>query len=357
MKKYILTTILLSFSILFTVNIFAQGCEEPDTGGGDDSNKPKVIGFIQPQYEFHMTEDNSKTPAVENSNTFKFKRARLGVTGKIPYDFSYYVMIETSPYVSPTGYPYLLDAFISYRRYDWAKFSMGSFKQPFGLEVNTSCSGLHTIERAMVSDQLVVPQRDIGIMIFGGGKDKLLNYTLALMNGTGIGKKTVDNNQTKDLIGRVVFHPLEWLNIGGSFRYGHPLTDTVSRTSFAAEIEVKYSEFRLQAEYIYDEGDYNASAGGGCGGPALTLGDKRSGFWAMAMYKFYFNLEPVVKIEFFDSGSTSEETFMVSTFGVNYFFNDKVRLQANYQYKAESNTNSNAEYPNDAFLLQMQVKF
>ena len=46
MKKYILTTILLSFSILFTVNIFAQGCEEPDSDGGDDTNKPKVIGIL-----------------------------------------------------------------------------------------------------------------------------------------------------------------------------------------------------------------------------------------------------------------------------------------------------------------------
>lgn len=357
MRKLISISTLLLFCFFLSLQAFSQGCEEPASDDGDDEKKIKIIGFIQPQYEFHMTKDEDAIPVAENSNTFKFKRARIGVTGAIPYDFSYYVMVETSPYVSPTGYPYLLDAFISYRRFEWAKISVGSFKQPFGLEVNTPCSGLHSIERAMASDQLVVPQRDIGIMLFGGGKDKLLSYSVAVMNGKGIGKKDVDNNQKKDLIGRVVFHPLDWLNIGGSFRYGHPLTDSVSRTSFAGEIEIKYSGLRVQAEYIYDEGDYDASASGGCGGTPMTLGDKRSGFWAMAMYKFRFNLEPVVKIETFSTGNTNEEEFLITTFGVNYFFNDNIRIQANYQYRAEYNSNSNAEFPNDAILLQLQAKF
>lgn len=337
---------------------FSQGCEEPAGDEDSDEKSVKVFGFIQPQYEFHMTEDDEAIPAVENSNTFKFKRARIGLSGQIPYDFSYYVVLEASPYVSPTGYPYLLDAFISYRRYEWAKVSMGSFKQPFGLEINTACSGLHTIDRAMVSDQIVAPQRDMGIMLFGGGKDKLLSYSVALMNGTGIGKKTdIDNNQKKDLIGRVVFHPLEYLNIGLSGRHAYPNNDSTVRTSFAADVDFKYNNLRVQAEYIYDEGDYNLGASGGCGGEPLTLGNKRQGFWAMAMYKFYFNLEPVIKIEQFDTGNTTEDAFMTTTIGANYFFNDNVRLQANYQYRSEYNKNSDAEFSNDAILVQLQVKF
>lgn len=353
MKKFISFVTCLLLVGFSATSLFAQGCEEPDAVDGDDSLKPKVIGFIQPQYEFHMTEDEDR--AIDNSNTFKFKRGRLGVTGKIPYDFTYYVMMEFSPFVSKTGNPYMLDAFISYRRYKWASVSVGSFKQPFGLEVNTSCSGLHTIERAMVSDQIVAPQRDMGIMFMGGNKETLLKYQFAIMNGTGLGVK--DNNNKKDIIGRVVFHPLDFLNIGGSFRYGWPTKDTLTRTSIAAEVEVNYSNFRLQAEYIYDEGDYNRSAGGGCGSDPLILGEKRGGWWAMAMYKFYFNLEPVIKVEQFDTGDDAGYGEFITTFGVNYFFNDNVRLQANYRYRAETNDAASAEIPNDAFLLQMQVKF
>ncbi len=353
MKRYLI--FLFSAILITSGSLFGQGCEEPDASSdGDASIKPKIIGFIQPQYEYHFTE-NEDIVGSKNSNTFKFKRARIGVTGKIPYDFSYYVVIENSAFVSSTGAPYLLDAFISYRRYSWAKVSVGSFKQPFGLEVNTSCSGLHTIERAMVSDQIVAPQRDMGIMVFGDFNDKMFKYSVALMNGRGLGTK--DNNNKKDLIGRVVLKPLDFLSVGGSFRYGYPMTDTVTRTSLAAEIEVNYSNFRLQAEYIYDEGDYNTAAGGGCGSDPILLGEKRGGWWAMAMYKFYFNLEPVIKVESFDSGDAAGYGEFITTFGVNYFFNDNVRLQANYRYRAETNKTNSAEIPNDALLLQMQIKF
>lgn len=354
MKK--LYTLLFSFVLLlaFALSSFAQGCDEPaGDEGEDDSLKPKIIGFAQPQYEYHLTKDEDRN--IDNHNTFKFKRARLGITGKIPYDFAYYAVMEFSPFVSTTGNPYLLDVFISYRRFKWANMSVGSFKQPFGLEVNTACSGLHTIERSAVSDQLVAPQRDMGIMIFGGTKEDFIQYKIALMNGTGLGVK--DNNNKKDIIGRVVFNPLDFLSVGGSFRYGYPTKDTLTRTSVGVDLEIRYANFRLQTEYIYDEGDYNRAAGGGCGADPLVLGEKRSGFYAQAMYRTFFNLEPVIKYEFFDTGDTEEYQLTTLTFGLNYFFNDRIRLQANYRYNAEFNASSNAEIPNDAIILQMQVKF
>ncbi len=322
---------------------YSQGCEEPSSTESDD-NGPKVIGFIQPQYETHFTD--------ETTSTFKFMRARLGVTGEIPYDFTYYVMAEFSSFVSSDGNPFLLDAFISYRRYDWAKMSVGSFKQPFGLEVNTSCSGLHTIMRSKVSDQLVSPQRDMGFMVFGGSKETFLQYQFALMNGTGLGVK--DNNSKKDMIGRVRINPLDFLSVGGSFRYGYPLNDEEDRKSFAAELEVNTGNLLVQGEYIYDEGSYNPGAGGGCGSDPVPLGDKRSGYWVQGMYMTQWMLQPVVKFEMFDVDNDidSNEEY-ITTFGLNYFFNDWTRLQVNYQYKAEKANEIN----NDALLMQLQVKF
>ena len=264
--KVIILSLLLG--LLAYSTSMAQGCEEPAAAPGDDPNKPHIIGFIQPQYEYHFTQDGD----IENSNTFKFKRARIGVTGRIPYDFAYYVMVENSAFVSQTGNPYLLDAFISYRRFKWAHVSVGSFKQPFGQEVNTSCSGLHTIMRSQISNQLVAPMRDIGVMVLGGSDTTFMKYSVALMNGTGLGAE--DNNNKKDMIGRVTFKPLDFLRVGGSFRYGYPSKgDTLDRTSFAAEMQIDYANFLVQAEYIHDEGDYNMATGGGCGGGGLTLGD------------------------------------------------------------------------------------
>ena len=69
-------------------------------------------------------------------------------------------MLETSDFIASDGNVYLMDAFITYDKYEWAKVSVGSFKQPFGLEVTTACHSLTTIDRSIVSDQLVAPQRD-----------------------------------------------------------------------------------------------------------------------------------------------------------------------------------------------------
>ena len=344
MKKLLL--ILIAFAFTLSPQILkAQGCE--DSGGDDESDDggPKVWGFIQPQYEYHMTD-----PAT---NTFKFMRARVGLTGKIPYDFSYYVVLDASSFVSQTDNPFLLDAFISYNRFEWAKISMGQFKQPFGMEVNTACHKLHTIRRSMVSDQLVAPQRDLGMAVLGGSNETFLKYSVAVMNGRGVNIK--DNNSKKDIIGRVVFNPLDFLSVGGSFRYGFPNTNDGSRSAEVGELAVDVGNFLLQAEYIYDEGDYNRQTGGGCGSTPMTLGDKRSGYYVMAMYMTSFMLQPVIKWESFtkDQNSSENNDIYTTTFGLNYFFNDWTRLQVNYLYNAEKG----AEILNDAILVQVQVKF
>ncbi len=337
MKKIL--SLALMMLLLCAGKAFSQGCESASS----DDEAIKLFGFFQPQFETHKLGD-------ETDNSFKFKRARLGVTGNIPYDFSYYMVIENSAFVGG-GNPYLLDAFITYGRFNWAKVSVGSFKQPFGMEVNTSCSGLHTVERSMVSDQIVAPQRDMGIMILGGDNTTFLKYAVALMNGSGLGIK--DNNKKKDFIGRATIKPLDFLRIGGSFRYGFPSTDFEERITYAGELEVNYGNFLLQGEYIMDMGDENLAAGGGCGSDPLVLGDKSSGYYVQALYMTPWNVQPVVKYETFDRDLDSpSNSFSTVTAGLNYFFNDWTRLQVNYRY-----TMDDASLDPTEIKVQLQVKF
>ena len=72
------------------------------------------------------------------------------------------------------------------------------------------------------------------------------------------------------------------------------------------------------------------------------------------MYMTDWNIQPVVKYENFDPDTeTDDDAFNITTFGVNYFFNDWTRLQLNYLYKAEEGN----EISNDEILMQLQVKF
>lgn len=348
MKTKIIIILAFIFSITFNAS-YAQGCEDDLPVTTDGSGVPKTssltfFGYIQPQFSAHFTE-----PAA---NTFQFKRARFGVRGRASRSFSYYFSIESSDFISGDGNMYLLDAFVTYDKYKWVKASLGSFKQPFSLENITACHGLMTIDRSTVVNQLVSPQRDYGLMLLGGDKTTKFRYRVALMNGRGLG--VVDNNTKKDFIGNVVYAPFEFLQVGASLRYGYPNNKTDERTTYGFEFLADYEGFALQGEFIHDNGDYNRAAGGGCGSVPLELGDNRQGAYIMLSYMSKIKLQPVVKWEYFDADTDMKYLGYseMLTLGVNYFFNDKTRLQVNYQ-----NVSETPSIKNDALLVQMQIKF
>jgi len=344
MKNKIILLFVLAF--LFQVNnAFSQGCDADEPADSTGTPAIKVFGYIQPEYVYTLSDPST--------NTFTFKRARIGVRGKVLNDFSYYFMLEASPFIGGVGSAYLMDAFVAWEKYNWARIAVGSFKQPFGREVVTPCNNLTTIDRAIVSDQLVAPQRDYGIMVLGGNKYNRFGYQVALMNGRGL--NVTDNNSKKDMIGRATYQVFDFMSLGASFRYGYPNNDDDTRTTYGADILLKFNNLHIQGEYIQDEGDYNRAAGGGCGSEPMELGEKRAGAYGMIWYDTKWDLQPVFKYEYFDQDLDIKDIGYQErmTLGVNYFFNDKIRLQINYQANIETYINID----NDKFLAQIQVKF
>jgi len=327
----------------------AQGCME---GGSEEG--VNLVGFFQPQINYFP-----RPEADDEELTFTFNRARIGAVGNVPYDISYYVMMEFGPF--KTDSPYLLDAFITYTRFgEKAKISFGQFKQPFGLERNTACSGLHTVERSLATETLAM-DRDMGIM-FLGTLDGKFSYNIALMNGTGINAE--DTNRGKDIVGRVSYAPLDLVTVGTGFRYGKApnadagVEDDDIFTRASADFTVNYKDFLFQGEYIYakDEGSY--TTGGGCSGLPLEThnGDiRRQGFFVTALYETKWNLQPVYKYELYDPNMDNETDIAhFHTIGFNYFINEWTRVQVNYRRGIEEQVPA---LDNDAFFLQMQVKF
>ena len=378
--KHIIITFLFGIFI-FTGTTFSQGCAD---AGSDEG--VQVMGFIQPQWDYKLLD--------KPENTFKFNRARLGVVGNIPYDFSYYFVLETSP--AKNSHPYLLDAFVTYSRFPWAKVSVGQFKSPFSQELNTPCHALYTVNRSKVVSELASPDRDLGLMILGGGDTSFVRYAVGLMNGTGRGilnedldKVVFDNNAGKDIVARLTFQPLslfsedyyDLIRIGGSFKYGtspalaEGVKEEDTKLILGGELQIKFSDFLFQSEYIIGDFVGSYTTGGGCGEDLVVHQGsvKKSGFYAQAMYMTPWNLQPVIKFESFDPdiekdragadasvGTEDEYTFSQAahgyqntiTFGVNYFFNDWTRLQINYLYQAEEK-----EFMNDMIMIQIQAKF
>ena len=360
-------------ALLFPFFLQGQACMETS-----DEEGIQLIGYLQPQYEYTFLGDDPLGTDLDETG-FYFNRARIGVTGQIPYDFSYYAIMELSPTL---GGPYLLDAFISYNRYaPYVKASVGQFKSPFGLELGaTPCHKLHTIDRSEVVNTLAGPNRDIGLMlhgttgklkIFGSEVEDFFGYKLAFMNGTG--RNTLDDNRHKDIIGRFTIHPFNFITVGASYRHGiHPPQSVTAeqddeRNRLGFDIELKHNNMLLQGEFIQGEDKGSTIVGGGCGEePNIVEGStERNGFMVQAMYMTNWNIQPVFKFEHFDpnldmdandigaSFHTSVKNTM--TYGINYFFNEWTRMQINYLYRAEEN--GKVEIPNDALLVQFQVVF
>jgi len=361
----------IAFALLLTPMVsFAQGCEE----AGDDEGI-KIIGYIQPQYEYQFLGDSVQKfmNGKASESTFYFNRARLGVTGNIPYDFSYYFLAEFSP---THGGPYVLDAFVTYKR--WAPYiniAMGQFKMPFGLELQTACSGLYTIDRSRVVNELASPFRDFGVMVFGGTGEKkifglenknVFKWQLAVTNGTG--QNVYDSNSDKDFTGRLVFQPFEGFGIGGSYKYGRQapiqagmIDDTRSR--WGVELSFEKYNFLLQGEYISGLDKGSSLIGGGCGSvPTIVKGDfDKSGYWGALMYTFKDRFAPIVKYQYYnvhaDIQGVDDQTMTEMIFGFNYYFNDWTRFQLNYVITSDSYISDDKAFAKNYLVLQAQIKF
>ncbi|KAF0196478.1 MAG: hypothetical protein FD166_2433 [Bacteroidetes bacterium] len=372
MKKKITALLLILMTGSFSAR--AQGCMEPTSSTGG----PTIIGYIQPEFRYEFNGENADGTS-KDASTWCLRRARLGVAGNIPYDFSYYALAEFSSFQNG---PYMLDAFVSYNRLKpWLKISMGQFKKPFGLELSTGCQDLYTINRSKVVEELTAPDRDLGIMlsgttgtkkIFGLEKENIISWYLSFTNGTG--KNVFDGDLKKDLTGRIVIAPYDWISIGGSYLAGKQKNPDVTvkemdeRMRYGADLQLKKYNFILQAEYLFGQDKGSKLIGGGCGStPELVVGDfKSNGYFAQLMYNTPWKLMPLVKYETYDPDMDQEdyihEAYRVSTmtFGLNYYPNDWTRLQINYMYKTEASSSTELinynEVPNDMLQIQIQVK-
>lgn len=370
MKK--ITLIIAIFVCFIPMVDFAQGCMTPTKDG------VSIIGFIQPEWNYSFLGKNDEGENI-SINSFYFCRARIGVAGKIPYDFSYYVLVELSP---TQGGPMLCDAFITYDRFGpYLKASIGQYKAPFSRESLQPCNGLYTINRAKVVDELGTPLRDIGLMfsggtgtkqIFGLTNENIVSYSFAVMNGTGLNK--LDNNPNKDIIGRIVLNPWKFVSVGANYRYGKQenpdtsITKKDERSRWGVDAEFNYFNFILQAEYIYGTDKGSKLVGGGCGTePTVVAGNfKSDGYYVMAIYNTPWKLQPVVKYETYDPDKDARDDAPASykqsmlTFGLNYYPNDWARVQINYLYKIEGSSSLDVnyynEYPNDMIVIQLQAK-
>ena len=343
-------------------------------GGPLNSEMLKFSGFVQGMYQANLSDEGELT-----SNTFRMRRVRLSAEGTLYKGLTYKIQGDFS------RSPMLVDAFVKYKVANAFAIQLGQFKTPFSLESPINPVNLEIFDYGEGIQKLVGYSdvcgvgglgRDIGVMATGSlfpvkGEEgylySVVDYAIGVFNGNG--PTTTDNNNRKDLVGRLEVHPgLKALTLSGSYYYGLyrnvSVEDAIeiggiapgrtvfpngTRNRWAAGVQYNDGKLVLRGEYISGQ---TACEIGGLDehGNGLIIDEilNSKGYYAVAGYNFALGrdksqkLMPVLRYEHFtaDQAITKGGTNWY-TAGINYWPIKSLNFKLDYSLiQKESGSNS-----------------
>jgi phosphate-selective porin OprO and OprP len=170
----------------------------------------RLRGYIQADGRFFFDQSSS---AVD---TFVLRRVRPIFEGTVHKIFDFKIMPDFGG-----GTTVLQDAYLDAKFNPAFKIRFGKAKTPFGLERLQSATDIIFIERSLATN--LVPNRDLGIVVFGDiGGDKF-SYAVGVFNGVvDLGSADLDTfGDSKDFAGRVFVKPVPGLGVGIAITAGN----------------------------------------------------------------------------------------------------------------------------------------
>lgn len=167
----------------------------------DKSFEFKLRGYIQADSRSFLGDDSA--PA---SDTFIARRIRPQFEGTLYKYVGFRFMPDFG-----SGVTSIQDAYIDFKYWKSASLRFGKFKAPFGLERLQSGTALTFIERGLPTN--LVPNRDLGVQLFGELFDGRLEYQVGVFNGVADGASAdQDIADDKDLVARLFSTPFKESN-------------------------------------------------------------------------------------------------------------------------------------------------
>ena len=156
-------------------------------------------GLVQADYRDYFESNVSPTPYEQ----FLMRRVRPVFEGRLYEKFAFLIRAELA------GTVQLLDAYIAANLWPELRLRAGKFKAPVGLERLQNPAWLQFAERAMPTN--LVPNRDIGVQLFGDLFDGTLSYQAGAFDGAVDGNSINNSTQNSHLnfTGRLFAHPFK----------------------------------------------------------------------------------------------------------------------------------------------------
>ena len=326
----------------------------------------KLGGLIQAQAEFG---DKGDSRYSSDNDRFYLRRTRLNATGNFLEEFDFKVELDLSGTLTETSAlrAQLTDAYINWNKFTFANIKAGQFKTPFGYEQLAKDPSLFTIERTLANDRLTL-SRQVGAQINGDLFDKRVSYASGIFNGNGVNNNFNDDDNFMFVErlsaipwqGKLFGQDSSW-GVGGNVYNSHDksaaLNDfgfsssTLTGRRFGAGGDTQFHIGRLDLWTEYLRGDYVP-----LNDVPSTHVDAQGGYFQAAYFVIPKKLQPVVKYDFFDPNSGTDDTNVNTwTLGLNYYIKgDDLKLQFNYLI---SDPTGQPDDTQDKFLVRVQTIF
>ncbi|MCI6805555.1 MAG: OprO/OprP family phosphate-selective porin [Prevotella sp.] len=346
---------MLCIGLLSPIAMMAQ--EKSDTENVKDfiedvSKRIQLHGYAQAGYTYQHK-------GGEETNTFDFKRAFLIANANITDRWSTVFMYDIGGKVQEyyTDYRLTNNKALSVRFGQFKNgLTMENRVSPTNSEVIDVCSESVTYLTGCGTDPLMGVQfgRDLGMLLYGEVAKGKLYYELGVMNGQGINQK--DQNNAKDIIGRIEVRPAKGLNIvaTGQLGKGHAIAPSIynpdilpgqdyTRDRYSVGFDYKSRPFNVHGEYLE-----------GKNGNTISRGAYITG--SIAIVPNVFDI--VGSYDYFNYNTDLNYDMHKAVFGVQWWYFKKCRFQVQYVYRSAYTTKTEFVHgANNAIMCQMQVRF
>jgi len=340
------------------------------------------------------------------NDEFSVERARLYSNASLLDYYDLRIQVEFSED------PKLKDGYWDIHHIPWAILRLGQFKTPFTWEYLQSHKYIDFAERSMAVDNMRFKGRDIGVMLHGRFCEDMIQYQLAVLNGTG--ENRADDNDAKDVAGRLFLRPFRKegnelfsdLHLGIAATWGDQDTDfedtdfrTVAGTrfvDFVPDTVHKGDRTRLGTELMWPMGPASIKAewmqmwldnfqlgslkedldfySWYVSGSYLLSGEKKTlgklvpnrpfnpsegmwGAWELAARYSLFHSDSDLFKGGMAAGTDQAEAF---TIGLNWYLNELLRITLNYEHSEFDDDlviGGRRLDDEDAFIVQCQLEF
>ena len=320
--------------------------------------------LIQVQGAFYAGDQIARTFGDPiDQEGFRVRRARLGFSGRLVKDFSYYIAVDLKDAAGISGDSgdpgnEILDARILWDRFSWLNISAGVDRVPFSTFSLQSSARLVLIERPLSTLELA-PDRRVGLSLLGSVGP--LHYALGVYNGS---EGVTTGNQLSGIalaarVGISIFdHPARFVpdkmqvSLNAAFMYDNQAATDVLRA--AGSLEVSGFRTKLTGEFIWLRSTPDEQP---MGTPDAGEVSKWSATGELSVFIWRDMLQLAARYEYFRANDTLPTFGKQQLYGGGlnvYFYEHRLKLQIDYLRRDEL---EGPEVANDIGFAQLQAMF